>query len=134
MSASGETTDVAKWPVNKVIRPMGSPAAFFRRLRITMRGVVIEDIMDYNRVSEMFEILTSSAVRRNTMTEGFGMNYVNDTASTEVLLDYGGIVTRQTVCFKPLSGILMQTKVSPTTLLPLRNRDRVGKHGRSHSQ
>ena len=30
----------------KAFRPIGPVHAFFRRLRITMRGVVIEDIMD----------------------------------------------------------------------------------------
>ena len=34
----------------KVLGPIGEVHAFFKRLRITMRGVVIEDIMDYNRV------------------------------------------------------------------------------------
>ena len=56
---------VPPWPTHKVLRPIGSVSAFFRRLRITMRGVVIEDIMDYNRVSEMFSILSPSNVRAN---------------------------------------------------------------------
>ena len=41
----------------KVLRPLGAVHAFFRRPRITTRGVVIEDIMDYNKVHEMFDIL-----------------------------------------------------------------------------
>ena len=40
----------------RVLRPVRAVHAFFRRLRITLRGVVIEDIMDYTRVHEMFDI------------------------------------------------------------------------------
>ena len=44
---------------NKVLRPIGAVYACFNRLRITMRGVVIEDIMDYNRVHEMLDVLST---------------------------------------------------------------------------
>ena len=111
--------ETASWPTTKVLRPLGSVAGFFRRLCITMRGVVIEDIMDYNRVSEMFEILTPTSVRENSRVEGFGLNYSNDLATNEQLCDNWGIATRQTVCFKPLSGILMQTKFLPLRYCPL---------------
>ena len=115
----GEAADALLWPLNKVLRPVGSVAGFFRRLRITMRGVVVEDIMDYNRVSEMFEILTPPSVRENVRVEGFGLNYWNDLASSEQVAANWGIATRQTVCFKPLSGILMQTKFLPLRYCPL---------------
>ena len=58
----------------KKLRPLGAVHAFFRRLRITMRGVVIEDIADYNRVHEMFNILQTKGARSNDMAEGFGNN------------------------------------------------------------
>jgi hypothetical protein len=61
----------------RVLRPVGAVHAFFRRLRITMRGLVIEDIMDYNRVHEMFDILSSPQARLNTQAEGFGHNTDN---------------------------------------------------------
>ena len=62
---------------SKVLRPLGAVYAFFRRLRITMRGVVIEDIMDYNRVHEMFDILSFSKARAKTKAEVFGNNLDN---------------------------------------------------------
>jgi len=57
--------------LTKVLRPIGPPHAFFRRLRVTMRGVVIEDIMDYNWVSDMFDIMSPSTTRFNSRAEGF---------------------------------------------------------------
>ena len=101
----------------RVIRPISGPSAFFRRLRVTMRGVVIEDIMDYNRVSEMFDILSPPQTRANTRVEGFGRNF--DNAQDNILESYVGIRVRQTVCFKPLCGILMQTKFLPLRYCPL---------------
>ena len=52
--------------------PISSPWAFFRRLRILIGGVVCEDIDYYNRVHEMFSILTSKHSRINETAEGFG--------------------------------------------------------------
>ena len=103
---------------NKVLRPIGPVHAFFRRLRITMRGVVIEDIMDYNRVHEMFDTLCPPQTRMNTAAEGFGHNnsnlrYLDD---PNQLLAIG---SNMTVCFKPLSGILMQSKFIPLRYCPL---------------
>jgi hypothetical protein len=82
-----------------------------------MRGQVIEDIMDYNRVSEMFDILSPPQTRSNTKVEGFGYNWTNEliTDPNEIK----GIHVRQTVCFKPLCGILMQTKFIPLRYCPL---------------
>ncbi len=55
----------------KKLRPL-AVHAFFRRLRVTMRGVVIEDIADYNRVHEMFSVLQTSGARLNDSAEGLG--------------------------------------------------------------
>ena len=99
------TGQAAPWPANKVLRPLGPVHAFFRRLSITMRGVVIEDIMDFNRASEMFYICTPTANRVNTRVEGFGNNWENEKLGTPENLQ--GIKKTQTVCFKPLGGILM---------------------------
>ena len=38
----------------KHLRPLGAPHAFFNRVIIKKRGVVIEDIQDYNRIHEQF--------------------------------------------------------------------------------
>jgi hypothetical protein len=103
----------------KTLRPIGPVHAFFRRLRITMRGVVIEDIMDYNRVSEMFDLLSPPQTRFNTKVEGFGQNWVNGEDTMSDPNNIYGIHDRQTVCFKPLCGILMQTKFIPLRYCPL---------------
>ena len=101
----------------KKLRPLGPVHGFFKRLRITMRGVVIEDIMDYNRVHEMFDILSTPQSRLNVRAEGFGdtldIRTMNGPASIP------GIIQQQTVCFKPLSGLLMQTKFLPLRYCPL---------------
>ena len=101
----------------KALRPIEPVHAFFRRLRITMRGVVIEDIMEYNRVHEMFDILCPPQTRMNTAAQGFGHNnnnrYLDD--PNELL----GIDATMTVCFKPLSGILMQSNLIPLRYCPL---------------
>ena len=53
---------------------IGKAHAFFRRLRISVRGQIIEDIDNYNRVSEMFHILQTRHSRMNDMIEEFGYN------------------------------------------------------------
>jgi hypothetical protein len=82
-----------------------------------MRGVVIEDIMDYNRVHEMFDILSSPQARLNTQAEGFAHN--TDNLSVLNANELLGIHRQMTVCFTPLSGILMQSKYIPLRYCPL---------------
>ncbi len=91
----------------KPLRPLGAVHAFFRRLRITMRGVVIEDIQDYNRVHEMFNILQTVGARANDRAEGFGHN--KDIHELDNVAKLPGIPVSQTVCFKPLCGLFMQS-------------------------
>jgi hypothetical protein len=82
-----------------------------------MPGVVIEDIMDYNNVAEMFDILSTPQAKLMVKAEGFGGNTANeDITNTDTLQ---GIATLQTVCFKPLCGILQQTKFIPLRYCPL---------------
>ena len=100
----------------KQLRPLGRPHAFFRRLRISVRGQIIEDIDNFNRVSELFHILQTPASRKNDFIEGFGYNAdIQDMA----LATMSGITTKQSVMFKPLSGILQQTKYLPLRYTPL---------------
>ena len=61
-------------PSIKKLRPIGKAHAFFRRLRISVRGQIIEDIDNYNRVSELFHILQTKDSRENDMIEEFGYN------------------------------------------------------------
>ena len=70
----------------KKVRSLGAAHAFFRRLRITMRGVVIEDIADFNRVHEMFSTLQTIGARSNDRAEGFGNNQDINKLTTTALL------------------------------------------------
>ena len=56
----------------KRLRPLGGPHAFFKRMRILCNGQICEDIDDYNRVHEMFHVLSSPESRKNATVEGFG--------------------------------------------------------------
>ena len=54
------------------LRVLGGPHTFFKRLRVLCNGAIVEDIDDYNRVSEMFSIMTSADARLNDAAEAFG--------------------------------------------------------------
>ena len=54
------------------LRPISGPYSFFKRMRVLCNGQIVEDIDDFNRVSEMFSMLTSSSSRENVSSEGFG--------------------------------------------------------------
>ena len=97
-------------------------------MRILAGGVVIEDIDDFARVSEMFSTLRSANSRVNDDAEGFGTRN-NLRRYGEVPLGSGEFNTdtfhgikggqSQTVLFKPLSGLLMQEKYIPLRYCPL---------------
>ena len=101
----------------KALRPIGRAHAFFRRLRIAVRGQIIEDIDNFNRVSELFHILQSNHSRINDAGEEFGYNA--DIAHLNTLLLLPGITTSQTVMFKPLCGLFAQTKYLPLRFCPI---------------
>ena len=82
-----------------------------------MRGVVIEDIQDYNRVHEMFNILQTVGARANDRAEGFGHN--KDIHELDNVAKFPGIPVTQTVCFKPLCGLFMQSKYIPLRYCPI---------------
>ena len=44
---------------------LSGPHSFFRRMRIVCGGQIVEDVDDYNRVCEMFNVLSSYSVRVN---------------------------------------------------------------------
>jgi hypothetical protein len=109
--------------VNKELRVVGSPYTFFRRMRILAGGQVIEDIDNFDRVSEMFATLTSKDSRVNDDGEGFGTNH-SMYDWKRLNLDkhtFRGIFPqrKQTVLFQPLSGLLMQSKFLPIRYCPL---------------
>ncbi len=102
----------------KKLRPIGKAHAFFRRLRISVRGQIIEDIDNYNRVSEMFHILQTKHSRANDMIEEFGYNA--DIWNLGTVAQLPGIGTAsQTVMFQPLCGLFQQTKYLPLRYAPL---------------
>ena len=105
---NAETTEA------KELRPLGGPWCFFRRMRVLAANQVIEDIDNYNRVHEMFSIMTATDSRINIGAEAFGQYWDTRDTSSIVLKPStfngrkGG--QSQTVLFKPLSGLLNQTK------------------------
>ena len=107
----------------KRLRPLGGPHAFFKRMRVLCNGQIVEDIDDYNRVHEMFHVLSSPEARKNANVEGFGTNWDIENWREKKLnvLNFQGIKGNQsrTVMFKPLSGILMQPKYLPLKYCPL---------------
>ena len=104
-------------PATKKLRPIGRAHAFFRRLRVSVRGQIIEDIDNYNRVCELFHILQTPASRENDAIEQFGYNKDIADLNTTALLP--GITNYQTVMFQPLCGIFQQTKYLPLRYAPL---------------
>jgi hypothetical protein len=73
--------------------------------------------MDFNRVSEMFDILQTPQARLMAKAEGFGNTEdPEDIANGNTIVGFSG---SQTVCFKPLCGILQQTKFIPLRYCPL---------------
>ena len=101
----------------KKLRPIGRVHAFFRRLRIAVRGQIIEDIDNFNRVSELFHVLQTTASRENDNIEGFG--YQDDIASLNTAALLPGTTDYQSVMFKPLSGLFHQTKYLPLRYTPV---------------
>ena len=101
----------------KSLRPIGRAHAFFRRLRIAVRGQIIEDIDNFNRVSELFHILQSNHSRFNDAGEEFGYN--GDISQLNGVALLPGSATSQTVMFKPLCGLFAQTKYLPLRFCPI---------------
>ena len=82
-----------------------------------MRGVFIEDISDYARVHDLFDILSTPQARKNTQAEGFGYDRPVQELGTLALLPE--IRRFPTVCIKPLAGILQQAKYIPLRYCPI---------------
>ena len=105
------------------LRTLGGPWTFFRRLRVLCSNQVVEDIDNYNRCHEMFQTLTASDSRINTAAEGFGREWdIRDHAVTPLTAaTFKGIVGghSQTVLFKPLSGLLSQSKMIYLKVCPI---------------
>ena len=110
------------------LRILGGPWSFFRRLRVLCGGTIIEDIDYYAKAHEMFHILTNPHARMNDAVEGCGEMY--DIIRNQISTDDGPVYNTnnftgiapgdfRTVFFKPLAGILNQSKFLPIRYCPL---------------
>ena len=91
---------------------LSGPHSFFRRMRIVCGGQIVEDVDDYNRVCEMFNVLSSYSVRVNDAIEG--SRKWDDVAET---LAANG--KKRTLGMKLCSGLLNQSKYLPIRYCPL---------------
>ena len=57
------------------LRTVSGPWSFFRRVGILAGGQILEDMDDYNRIHEMFDVLQAPAHRTNDDILGFGGRY-----------------------------------------------------------
>ena len=104
---------------NKLLRPIGGPHTFFRRMRILANGAIIEDIDNYNRVHEMFKLLKAEDTNVNDEAEAFGQKIDKYTVfNTETIAGIKPTQT-QTVLFKPCSGLFNQPKMLPIRYMPI---------------
>ena len=105
------------------LRPIGGPWAFFRRIKLVVGGQVVEDIDYYGRTHEMMHTLTSKASRENDFCEAFGneITILEDYKGLDQADSFYGIPGNQsmTVLFKPLLGLLNQTKFLPLSKMPM---------------
>lgn len=98
--------------------PIGRAHAFFKRLVISCRGVILEDISDFNAVSEMFYLLNGGDSNKNNSVEEFG--YTNNVKDRSTLATYPGILAdNKTVSFTPMCGLIDIKKYLPLTYVPI---------------
>ena len=100
-----EETDAAKR-----LRPI-SPWFFFKKMRITAGGALVEDISEYSRTHEMFHMMKPADIRDNDTTEGF--EYREGAIDNPTTANMAGIKggSKKTVCFTPLSGLFQCGKI-----------------------
>ena len=107
----------------KELRPLGGPASFFRRMRVLCGGQVVEDIDNYNRIHQMFSVLTAEDSLKNVDAEAFGepWDIRKNKKSAYDADSFPGIPGNQsqTVLFKPCSGLLNQPKMIPVRYCPV---------------
>ena len=97
---------------NTEVRPIGGPWGFFRRVRVLAGNQLIEDIDNYNRVHQLFSILTPADHRVAVNGEAFGQDWDirEDVKQSYTASSFPGVIQgqSQTVLFQPLSGIFRQ--------------------------
>jgi len=72
-----------------VLRPLGQPHLFFKRVRVLAGGQVVEDIQDFNRNMELKASLQNDFVRENNDVQGFGSRW--DSTSLSNLDDFSTV-------------------------------------------
>ena len=92
-----------------------APWAFFKRMRITCGGALVEEF-DYARTHQMFDMMKPMEVRHNDSIEAFNWvkGTITETAGSVPHIDNG---KRKTVCFKLLSGLLQSNKFLPLSYM-----------------
>ena len=133
-----DVTNLENYP----LRVLGSPYSFFRRMRVLVGNVLVEDISDFNRVSYMFDTLRARHVRENEDCEAFDDRFDQPvfqdifawqedklpTARTSSgnLMGYVGEefisvnnLDTKTVSFRPLSGLVNCGKLIPLQYAPI---------------
>lgn len=124
-----------------VLRPLGQPHLFFRRLRVLAGGQVVEDIQDFGRNSELLASLQNEFVRDNNDIQGFSAARW-DSTSIQDLADFAIVdplnITdvklfaaarnylpqiapqkSKVVNFKRLCGLFNQSKHLPLKFVPI---------------
>ena len=98
-----------------LLRPVSGPYSFFRRFRALCGGTVVEDINDWDRLSHMFEILSTDEYSKDSETQGFGFPIYRDGMPIMSGDPTRGIPPgrNKTVLFKPLSGLMSCGKMLP---------------------
>lgn len=125
---------------DNVLRPVGQPHLFFKRLRVLAGGQVVEDIQDFGRNMELLSSLENEFVRDNCDIQGFGSRYdssnlqlYNDfqvvdpttitvaelLAAQRPLLPQIAPQKSKIVNFRPLCGLFSQNKYLPLKFVPI---------------
>jgi hypothetical protein len=123
-----------------LLRPIGQPHLFFKRLRVLAGGQVVEDIQDFGRNSELLSSLDTDFVRDNDDIQGFGARFDSlllDTYTDLATVDPTNITPKEIreaqkfwlpqikagkskiVNFKPLCGLLEQGHLLPLKFVPI---------------
>lgn len=105
----------------------GGVWTFFRRLKVSAKGQVLEDIDFYGKVHQLLHNMLPKDVKKNEIDEGTGFElnlskWLRDKDYRIVETPTGGSVRAgqsRYVSFKPLCGILNQSKLLPLDLCPL---------------
>ena len=104
---------------NPMLRTIGGPWSFFRRLRILCGGQIVEDVDYYNRAHTMFHMMQPPNVRQNDDVEGFRNKLLSTLSVRPTNINDVAPGSKVTVGFKFLSGLFNQDKYLPIRYCPI---------------